>query len=523
MVFSRKRPETHNDPEAQPLLLELEAEEEGEALAIDTQIIHGKNEAEADSIWLQKLQSRPWHLRPSILWLMPLVLVLGVVTGLMGSSVEQLTIQIICKDYLEGTPKNIAALDPMEDRCKSLLTLAKWTSLSDIYGRKLLVFLSMLVSWAADCTSTSTRSVQMGYILLCFSLGNIFGPYLGGYAVKATGDLIVAIKISIAALVVIVFFLIFIPESLRSENQRSAVNEEVVQVLQDQAASRQPIANLSPVTRIYESVKRGFLIIFDPLLLFVPGKVPWSPKIPSKYTLALLLLVSCLMHVLVVGEASLLIPMTNLVFSWTAYEDGLYYSYAGICSFIVFLGVFPLLQSLYKRYNVRSNETTTPLFEVWEQEEDEVSTLLERVDNERRQNTLPKTSTVDADTMAAVKMDVSFILGASVLYLVASFIVPLSLSVPALFFTQAVQSVASIGSMAVRSLSTTVIPSHQTGRVLGAISVSDAMAGTIAHLLYGSVFAYTSATRPWFYYHVSSGLSASALLVMSTVWVLYRA
>ncbi|KAG0196222.1 hypothetical protein BGX28_010415 [Mortierella sp. GBA30] len=224
------------------------------------------------------------------------------------------------------------------------------------------------------------------------------------------------------------------------------------------------------------------------------------------------------MQLLAAGEASLLISVTNLVFNWTAYEDGLYYSYSGFCSFVVFLGVFPLLQSLYKKYNIQVNKAIAPLFR---QEEVEADSLVEEVYGEEQRNILEPA--IDVDTMAAIKMDVSFLFGAGVLYLIASFIVPLFKSVPAIFVTEAIESIASIGNTVIRSLSTTIIPAHHTGMVLGAITVSDAMANAIGSLLYSSVFAYTSATKPWFYYYVSSGISTVALLIMSTVWMSYSA
>ena len=93
------------------------------------------NEEEAESVWLAGLQSRPWYRRPSIFWLMPFLLAFGVIAGIVGSPAEQVSIQIICKDYLSrehdplGMPPvlsysgNAGSVVP-DDRCGSPEVLA---------------------------------------------------------------------------------------------------------------------------------------------------------------------------------------------------------------------------------------------------------------------------------------------------------------------------------------------------------------------------------------------------------------
>lgn len=141
----------------------------------------------------------------------------------------------------------------------------------------------------------------MGYVLLCFSVGTVVGPYLGGYIVKETGDLTSVIKISIAVYALIAVYLIFVPESLRKKNQQSALKATVEHILQNHAGSHTAVKS-SIAVKIGGSMTRGLLSIFDPLLIFVPGKVPRSPKVPSKNTLVLLLLSSHLILMACVGK-----------------------------------------------------------------------------------------------------------------------------------------------------------------------------------------------------------------------------
>ncbi|KAF8931578.1 hypothetical protein BGZ58_007562, partial [Dissophora ornata] len=93
------------------------------------------NDEEAESAWLAELQNRPWYRRPSIFWMMPFLVVFGIIIGVIGSPMEQLDIQIICKDYLsrEHDPSEkssvfsysgIASSATPDDRCRSPEVLA---------------------------------------------------------------------------------------------------------------------------------------------------------------------------------------------------------------------------------------------------------------------------------------------------------------------------------------------------------------------------------------------------------------
>ncbi|KAI8595611.1 major facilitator superfamily domain-containing protein [Dissophora ornata] len=549
------------------------------------------NDEEAESAWLAELQNRPWYRRPSIFWMMPFLVVFGIIIGVIGSPMEQLDIQIICKDYLsrEHDPSEkssvfsysgIASSATPDDRCRSpevlafvalvlgryhaisgflaLLTLAKWASLSDLFGRKVLlrlevitISLSQLLMWfaasssnpfgyrllyanavlsgffaegrlispaifsyVADCTSTQERSIMMGYAGMTFALGRIIGPSLGGYIVKSTGDLTSVIKIGLIGFALLFVSLLVIPESLRKHDAFK---------MSEAATSDMPM-NPGPPKRgsffavAWESLKRGLLAIVDPLLLFVPGSVPTSPKLPSRYTLALLLVASHLVEMALFGIMALFIPMTNLVFKWTSYEDGHYYSFAAACSFITFLAIFPLLQFLYKRYINRSGQIELPSDSELDSERNE--TLLGELDSEERQSTSDSASTDNA--IESLKMDTSFLLSGTMLFVVAFLIVPLFMTVPMLYVAEALRQIAVISFTANMSMLTTIVPSHQTGKALGALSVSNSIANTVANLLYGGIFAHTSATVPWFYYYVSVGLTLVGCLILSVVWFSYH-
>ncbi|KAF9565007.1 hypothetical protein EC968_004267 [Mortierella alpina] len=390
--------DSDNDPAVRPLLVALDSEED-EDPGFDAQVpqsplsgtmlpLTSEDVDEDSAVWLADLQSRPWHLRPSIYWLMPLLVIQGLAVGLMGSPMDQLIIQIICRDYLGASSILNATLLLPDDRCKSpdvlaaaaltqsriqaikgaitLLTLAKWTSLSDIYGRKLLIRIAMvsitvsqMLTWFA-ATGHNPLGYRLLYLdgvllglvpggqivspaLFAYIVGTVVGPYLGGYIVRETGDLTSVIKISIAVYALMALYLIFVPESLRRENQKSALKATVEQIRQDHAGPYTAVKS-SVAVKIGGSMKRG----------------------------------------------------------------------------------------------------------------------------------------------------------------------------------SALEAISMVGETSSRSLLTTIIPAHQTGKVMGALSVSNSIASTLANLIYGHIFAFTSTTVPWFYFYVSAGITVVSLLVVYSVWRSYR-
>lgn len=82
-------------------------------------------EDEDESAYLAELQRRPWHLRPGILWLMPFLFASGLVISTIDSPMEQLKIQIICKDFYlsqQNGPQDFmehVGLVLQDDRCKT--------------------------------------------------------------------------------------------------------------------------------------------------------------------------------------------------------------------------------------------------------------------------------------------------------------------------------------------------------------------------------------------------------------------
>lgn len=72
------------------------------------------------------------------------------------------------------------------------------------------------------------------------------------------------------------------------------------------------------------------------------------------------------------------------------------------------------------------------------------------------------------------------------------------------------------------SVLTTLVPADQVGGALGAMCVADAITITSAYLLFGVIFAHTSATKPWMYLYVGASLNLLAVCAGLSLRALYR-
>lgn len=109
------------------------------------------------------------------------------------------------------------------------------------------------------------------------------------------------IKVGILVYFAIVAYVQLIPESLREGNKKSPAPLATEEVSDDSCVFK---VEKSFATRLVHRLRSGFKTVVGPLKIFVPGQVPVSENVPSKYTLILLLLA---------GELSLLVSSGTFV------------------------------------------------------------------------------------------------------------------------------------------------------------------------------------------------------------------
>ncbi|KAG0291242.1 hypothetical protein BGZ96_005376 [Linnemannia gamsii] len=298
------------------------------------------------------------------------------------------------------------------------------------------------------------------------------GHAVGGSIFIVTGDLTVVVKISLVFTALLAIYLSALPESLKIKptsltqwiaSQATVDNHTACDTLSTRAKEANPV--VQTLRRVYYLIKANLSTMFDPLLLFVPGHVPKSEKMGTRYTPALIVLANFFLHIAIFGAAGLLIPMTNLVFGWRAPEDGFYSSFKSLCDFITYLAVFPALQMLYKRVISRPQKFD---------EEDAATQPLMQELNESQESS-PKSTERDLSGIEAIKMDLVFVVGGLALLIIAHLLVPLIATEFALYFSRAVLSLGQVASVASISLLSSVMPTHLTGAAIGASAVMDSL------------------------------------------------
>ncbi|KAF8945662.1 hypothetical protein BGZ47_002222 [Haplosporangium gracile] len=365
----------------------------------------------------------PWYKRPSVLWLLPIFGMTWITSGMLASSQGQFQAALLCREYLNRHTSNIsttlltsvaseggvssflasAAVKPAEEcllpeiqaftakilaltevitGLASMFTIGYYASLSDKYGRKIIIIVgflnallvlgsfvlmnvywdqiglplmilsglvngllggttlgvTMALAYAADCTDPSQRHLAFSWLHAALYFGLAIGPYMGGLISKATGTILTVVFIDITVTSLGLLLTVFVmPESLPSmqpEHLRRlfATNADAKTSSNSTAAGAQPTAGRRVPWHSH---------VFQALLFFKPNG--------RNTNLILLAAISFLQMLAYRGTISVIILYTNRLFQWTEYEDGVMFSLSSTARLITILIFLPLLVHFYQK------------------------------------------------------------------------------------------------------------------------------------------------------------------------------
>ncbi|KAK3815939.1 MAG: major facilitator superfamily domain-containing protein [Linnemannia elongata] len=548
-------------------------------------IHNAQEQGEDESNRLAAIRALPWYRRPSIGWLLPFVFLAVLVIGISQAPQEQLIIRIVCKEYfkeretLSGGGTMMTALlgsnevprDPCDmpevvgfaavvlGRVKALkytsgmFTIGFLTSLSDKYGRKALIYITLLPAvltqllilymarptsnlgigvlyadglfmgvmgagillepclnaYVADCTPRLGRSVSIGYVMVSLSVGMTVGPLIPKYLDDPSN----AIFISACTLSFLMIYSVFMPESLPKHLRAKSVVDNDSSALSFPVSSSPSVSipemrYSSPMARMKDAV----VTIFKPVLLFLPGRMDTTPDVnvpPSPYMLLVLLAGYGILQFASNGIMIILFPYTNLVFHWRVEEDGYYLALTGASTFIVYVGIFPLLQKLYARvYDTRNGF--------------KADVLTDDHPAYSADDNTGSTAPAKATATPVTGNDLAFFIFGSALYAFAYLLVPLFETEAVLYLSCALRALASVALPSFTSLITAYIPTHQTGKALGGVAVVDTMVMSFSALLYGWVFLKTSNSMTSAVFLLSSVCTCLSVLAGLIVWIMFK-
>ncbi|OKL57427.1 hypothetical protein UA08_07041 [Talaromyces atroroseus] len=313
--------------------------------------------------------------------------------------------------------------------------------------------LSLVHSYAADCTSPERRNVVFGLIHATLFSGIALGPFLFGLIAKYSGGL-VAVFLAVLALhgVYFLMLVLFIPESLSKDRQAVAKTKHIAKQKRSNSTSRQNIwRELHPAN------------IFKPLVILFPkpnNSGLSSPEQRSLFrklrkNLLLIAAIDTLMFGVAMGTLQIIILYAEYIFGWGNYESSVFLSVANCGRVFTLLVVLPAITRLFRG---------------------------------PQQRTQPNSGSDWLDILCirlAILFDLLGYIGYS-----------LSGSGGVFILSAVVASFGGMGSPTLQSSLTKHVPPSQTGRLLGATGLLHALARVVSPVIFNLIYSATVGKFP---------------------------
>ncbi|KAF9979255.1 hypothetical protein BGZ73_002523 [Actinomortierella ambigua] len=329
-----------------------------------------------------------------------------------------------------------------------------------------------------------------------------------------------------------------LPESLHLKVKNATEDDGVEDSSPDSLSTAtstecdQTVQSAAPLPRrIFEMLK----VMLAPLQLFIPGRLEMIEdssvvKLPSRYSLILLVISRALLEMASNGVDSLMIPYTNVEFNWVHDMDAIFIAFTGFTSLVVFVAIFPVCQKLYKKFIIKLGRTKSVALsfstgsdddeneDTWEGgPEDSDGFSSSELLGDRSSGSTPRNSPeAKEDQNRHFEIDYHFYLMGILVTTVGFMLVPIYRT-EAVYFTGAALSVlGSVANVTFMSMITAVVPAQWTSKLLGGVTVAVTVAVSIGLVLYGWVFAQTAATWPSFYFCIATLTTVVSFIVGSS-------
>ncbi|MCJ1320493.1 hypothetical protein MMC15_005833 [Xylographa vitiligo] len=326
-------------------------------------------------------------------------------------------------------------------------------------------------AYAADCTEPSKQSVAFARFQGCLFTGIAIGPFIAGYIVKRTGDILSIFYIALGAhLLFLVFILFIVPESLTKERQLAARQKAQAAGLGEGYAwtwgaswrrfsratfSNQPYQDEVPSsdtwtwTSLFHRLSKGGGL-FTPLSILWPSG-PGSSRAVRR-NLVFLAAVDTTMFGVAMGSLTVVLIYAGYAFHLDTYHQTIFLSVVNTVRVTVLIVVLPLLIRL-----VRGPPAS---------------------------RAPERNSGSDALDLAIVRIAIVFDIVGYVGYATAQ-------SGGMLIASGAVAAFGGMGSPTLQSALTKHVPADRTGQLLGAMGLLHALARVVAPTVFNRIYAIT--------------------------------
>ncbi|KAK4194771.1 major facilitator superfamily domain-containing protein [Triangularia verruculosa] len=343
----------------------------------------------------------------------------------------------------------------------------------------------LLHSYTSDCTPPSKRGVSIGYLHSCLFMGLAFGPLLAGYFAEWTGSLLSIFYVTLGCHIFWVFSMLFItPESLSKKRQLVAREKYEAE---KEARRRQPIvrtvgeygmkvALMQNINGIYYLMKNQ-----NP---FAPLKILF-PKGAHNARLRRNFLILAFLDMVLLGAAmsagTVIILYTEYMFRWRNLESSRFVSLVSMVRVVVLLGIFPVINYIFRTRKAArlGRESSRPVVEK-NNGADEFDVWILR---------------------SAILSDVVGVVGYAVV------------RDPALFVGCAViTAFGGLGSATIQAALSKHVPAERVGQLLGGIGLLHSLARISAPVLFNGIYAATVSSYPQAFFVVLASLFAAAFI-----------
>ncbi|MCJ1433500.1 hypothetical protein MMC27_002862 [Xylographa pallens] len=321
-------------------------------------------------------------------------------------------------------------------------------------------------AYAADCTEPSKRSVAFARFQGCLFTGIAIGPFIAGYIVKRTGEILTIFYIAVGAHLFFLFFiLVVVPESLTKERQLAARQKPEV-VGQGEGYtwtwgaswrrfSRPTLSNQDGVpsapwtwSSLLRRISKGGGL-FTPLSILWPSG-PGSSRAVRR-NLVFLAAVDTTMFGVAMGSMTVVLIYAGYRFHLDTYHQTIFLSIINTCRVTVLIVVLPLAIRL-----VRGPASRSP----------------------------QRNSGSDQLDLALVRIAIVFDIVGYVGYATAQ-------TDSMLIASGAIAAFGGMGSPTLQSALTKHVPADRTGQLLGAMGLLHALARVVAPTIFNRIYAVT--------------------------------
>lgn len=295
--------------------------------------------------------------------------------------------------------------------------------------------MALTFAYASDCTSPASRNVVFGWFHGCLFTGIALGPVLGGYTVKASGNVVTIFYIVLACHCAYALFMLFvIPESLTTERQMAA-------------RDKQRYAKEGQV-----STRRSNILA--PLAILYPTGEGSTSAL--RRNLVLLAGVDTAMFGVVMGSQTVVLIYAKSMFGWDTLQQSIFLSTVSITRVSVLLLALPAISRIFRG---------------------------------------PKSTAIQQHS-GSDNLDLSIIRVAIVFDLLGYIGYSTVMTGPLFFLSGIISSFGGMGPPTLGAALTKHVPQDRTGQVLGAVGLLHALARVVGPTVFNLIFSLTVGTVP---------------------------